>query len=131
FLRQNVTKTHDTKITLDNELNYVKAYLSIIEARFVDRLSVQYDVDESVLKEMVPPFTLQPLVENAIQHGIVEMGEDCLIKITIRDQGNDMKIEVEDNGTGIPGDKLAFLGRQQVASEHGTGMGLYNVNRRL
>src|SRR5699024_11731253 len=69
FLRQNVTKTHDTKITLDNELNYVKAYLSIIEARFVDRLSVQYDVDESVLKEMVPPFTLQPLVENAIQHG--------------------------------------------------------------
>src|SRR5699024_1059796 len=52
FLRQNVTKTHDTKITLDNELNYVKAYLSIIEARFVDRLSVQYDVDESVLKEM-------------------------------------------------------------------------------
>src|SRR5699024_8238519 len=57
FLRQNVTKTHDTKITLDNELNYVKEYLSIIEDRFVDRLSVQYDVDESVLKEMVPPFT--------------------------------------------------------------------------
>lgn len=131
FLRQNVTKTHDTQITLDNELNYVKAYLSIIEARFVDRLSVQYDVDESVLKEMVPPFTLQPLVENAIQHGIVEMGEDCLIKITIRDQGNHMKIEVEDNGIGISDDKLASLGKQQVTSEHGTGMGLYNVNRRL
>src|SRR5699024_1175315 len=91
-LRQNEPQTHDTKITWDNELNYVKAYLSIIEARFVDRLSVQYDVDESVLKEMVPPFTLQPLVENAIQHGIVEMGEDCLIKITIRDQSNYMKI---------------------------------------
>src|SRR5699024_7501806 len=94
-------------------------------------LSVQYDVDESVLKEMVPPFTLQPLVENAIQHGIVEMGEDCLIKITIRDQSNYMKIEVEDNGAGISDDKLASLGKQQVTSEHGTGMGLYNVNRRL
>src|SRR5699024_12259787 len=110
LLRQNVTKTYDTKITLDNELNYVKAYLSIIEERFVDRLSVQYDVDESVLKEMVPPFSLQPLVENAIQHGIVEMGEDCLIKITIRDQSNYMKIEVEDNGAGISDDKLASLG---------------------
>src|SRR5699024_12877846 len=86
--------------TLDNELNYVKAYLSIIEARLVDRLSVQYDVDESVLKEMVPPFTLQPLVENAIQHGIVEMGEDCLIKITIRDQSNYMKIRSEERRVG-------------------------------
>src|SRR5699024_12330510 len=104
--RQNVTKTHDTKITLDNELNYVKAYLSIIEARFVDRLSVQYDVDESVLKEMVPPLTLQPVVENAIQHGIVEMGEDCVIKITIRDKVNYMKIEVEDNDAGISDVKL-------------------------
>src|SRR5699024_11352069 len=83
----------------------------------------------SVLKEMVPPFTLQPLVENAIQHGIVEMGEDCLIKITIRDQGNYMKIEVEDNGAGISDDKLASLGKQQVNSEHGTDIRLYNINR--
>src|SRR5699024_12517675 len=94
FLRQNVTKTHDTKITLDNELNYVKAYLYIIEARFVDRLIVKYDIDESVLKEMVPPFTLQPLVETAIQHGIVEMGEDWLIKITSREQSNEREIEI-------------------------------------
>src|SRR5699024_8392071 len=111
--------------------NYVKAYLSIIEAGLVDRLSVQYDVDESVLKEMVPPFTLQPLIENAIQHGVVEMGEDGVIKITMRDEGSHMKIEVEDNGIGISDDKLASRGKQQVTSEHGTGMGLYNVNRRL
>src|SRR5699024_3799391 len=114
-----------------NELNYVKAYLSIIEARFVDRLSVQYDVDESVLKEMVPPFTLQPLVENAIQHGIVELGEDCLIKITFRDQRNYMKIEVEDNGAGISDDKLVSLGNERVTAEHGTGRRLYTLTRRL
>src|SRR5699024_4006264 len=53
------------------------------------------------------------------------------IEITIRDQGNHMKIEVEDNGIGISDDKLASLGKQQVTSEHGTGMGLYNVNRML
>src|SRR5699024_5498567 len=105
--------------------------LSIIEASFVDRLSVQYDVDERVLKEMLPPFTLQPLVDDAIKHELVEMGEDCLIQIRIRDQSNYMKIEVEDDGAGISDDKLASVGKQQVTSEHGTGMGLYNVNRRL
>src|SRR5699024_5736873 len=78
-----------------------------------------------------PPFTLQPLVENAIQHGIVEMGEDCLIEITIGDQSNYMKMEVEDNGAGISDDKLACLVEQQVNFERGTGMGLYNVNRSL
>src|SRR5699024_9662665 len=79
---------------------------------------------------MVPPFTLQTLVENAIQHGIVEMGEDCLIKITIRDQGNYMKIEVEGNSAGISDDKLSSLDKKQVTSEHYSGMVLYNVNRK-
>lgn len=131
FSRQSVTRTEDTQITLEKELKYVKAYLTIIEARFIDRLSVSYDIDDYVLTEMVPPFTLQPLIENAIQHGIDGMDKDCLIKITIHDEGSHIIVKVEDNGSGIPDDKLTSLGKYQVKSEKGTGVGLYNINRRL
>lgn len=131
FLRNNVTGTTASTVSLEQELSHVKAYLEIIEARFIDKLTIVYDVDPNVLKETILPFTLQPIVENAIQHGIRDMEKDCLIQVTVCAVGDEINITVEDNGKGISPERIRLLGVSEIASETGTGMGLLNVNRRL
>lgn len=131
FLRQNVTGTTASKISLEQELSHVKAYMEIIEARFVDRLTIVYDVDDHLLAEQIPPFTLQPIVENAIHHGIKDMEKDSVITLRVHNCESEIEITVEDNGEGIVPERLALLGTMQVASEIGTGVGLFNINRRL
>ncbi|WP_342506961.1 sensor histidine kinase [Sporosarcina sp. FSL K6-2383] len=131
FLRQNVTGTTASQITLAQELSHVKAYLEIIEARFVDRLTIVYDVDDHLLDERIPPFTLQPIVENAIHHGIRDMERNSIIQMTVRDLGREIEIRVKDNGKGMVPERLAILGTRQLESETGTGVGLFNINRRL
>lgn len=131
FLRQNVTGTTATQISLEQELSHVKSYLEVIEARFVDRLTILYDVDDNLLAEKIPPFTLQPIVENAIHHGINDMEKNSIIKMTVHNVGTEIEIKVEDNGKGITPERIAILGSTQIKSETGTGVGLFNVNRRL
>lgn len=131
FLRSNVTSTTTTMISLEQELAHVKAYLEIEEARYVDRLQIEYDVDVPVQAHSLPPLTLQPIVENAIKHGIKNVEKDAKIKISIHEQNETIQIAVADNGTGIPTEKVATLVKEITASRSGTGMGLYNVNRRL
>ncbi len=131
FLRQNVTGTTATLISVEQELSHVKAYLEVIEARFVDRLTILYDVDDNLLAEKIPPFTLQPIVENAIHHGINDMEKNSTIKMTVHNVGTEIEIRVEDNGKGITPERIAILGLTQIESETGTGVGLFNVNRRL
>lgn len=131
FLRQNVTGTTTTEVSLEQEFSHVKAYLEIIGARFVDKLTIVYDVDENLLAEMIPPFTLQPIVENAIHHGINDMEKNCMIKVTVQEVDKEIEIKVEDNGKGISSERINLLGSVQIESETGTGMGLFNVNRRL
>ncbi len=131
FLRQNVTGATASQITLEQELLHVKAYLEIIEARFIDRLTIVYDIDDHLLREKIPPFTLQPIVENAIHHGINDMEKNSVVQMTVRDLGKEIEIKVEDNGKGIAPERLAVLGTMQLDSETGTGVGLFNINRRL
>ncbi|KXH80856.1 histidine kinase [Sporosarcina sp. HYO08] len=131
FLRQNVTGTTATLVSLAQELSHVKAYLAINKARFVDKLTIYYDVEETVLTQSIPPFTLQPIVENAIHHGIKDMERDSVIEVFIRPIGDDIEIGVSDNGQGMSSERAAMLGTGQLASETGTGVGLFNVNRRL
>ncbi len=131
FFRQNLTGTTEKWTSLETELKHVKAYLSIEEARFVNKLRVSYAIDESVLERSIPPLTLQPIVENAIKHGIKDMDHACLISIVIKRNGQSVDVSVEDNGTGIEEQRLQQLGQEMVSAEGGTGLGLYNVNRRL
>lgn len=131
FLRQNVTGTTASQITLEQELLHVKAYLEITEARFIDRLTILYDVDEHLLNEKIPPFTLQPIVENAIHHGIKDMENNSVVKMTVRDFDAEIEIIVKDNGKGILPERLAVLGTMPLESESGTGVGLFNINSRL
>lgn len=131
FLRQNLTATTLHITSLEQELKHVKAYLAIEEARFVDKLQVLYKIEDDVLTERIPPLTLQPIVENAIKHGIKDMEKGCLIVITVFADGNAIKVKVADNGSGMSEERIGQIGKDVVQSVSGTGLGLYNVNRRL
>lgn len=131
YLRQNLTATRQEKVSLRQELNHVKAYLEIEEARFEDKLKVNYDIDESALSKQVPPLTLQPIVENALKHGLKPKANDGRLQITIEKDSNNVEVTVTDNGAGIDPDVKERLFKKPINSENGGGIGLYNVNRRL
>lgn len=132
YFRQNLEGSTMTMTSLEEELKHVKAYLAIEEARFVDKLTVTYHVDESILHVKVPPFTLQPIVENAVKHGILHRLNESSITILIKEEADNLHVAVEDNGIGIEQERLTVLNDcLPVKSLKGTGIGLYNVNRRL
>ncbi|UOE93031.1 sensor histidine kinase [Alkalihalobacillus sp. LMS39] len=131
FFRQNLAGTTTTKTTLETELKHVRAYLAIEEARFSDKLKVKYDIDEETLTCLLPPMTLQPLVENAIKHGVKALTDDSFIKIKVKKETDSVQISIIDNGVGIEEERINSLMKEKVPSDTGTGIGLYNVNRRL
>ncbi|QDP40951.1 sensor histidine kinase [Radiobacillus deserti] len=132
FLRQNIRGTTSTLTTLEQELKHVRAYLHIEEARFVDRLTVDYDIEDRLLRHKVPPLLLQPIVENAVKHGIKDREIDCQIHISIQSTPNGKtKISVRDNGDGMDVRKQGHICKEFYEESESTGIGLYNVNRRL
>ncbi len=131
FLRQNLTGTTLERTTLKEELKHVQAYLEIEEARFSDRLKTEFRIEEEALSAQIPPLTLQPLVENAVKHGIKDKEADCRIIISAAVKKEGTKVSVSDNGAGIETERLLQLARGIVPSLTGTGLGIYNVNRRL
>lgn len=131
FLRQNLQGTTAELVTLEQELTHVRAYLKIEEARFVDKLSIEFTIDSNVLQQRIPPLTLQPIVENAIQHGIRHMEKNSVIHVQMKEVDEYIEIGVQDNGVGIVDERLLTLVEQPTKSDTGTGIGLFNINRRL
>ncbi|NVB35627.1 response regulator [Bacillus licheniformis] len=110
-----------------HELSIVNSYLSIEKTRFGDRLNVIYDIDEDI-DFTLPPLMIQPLVENAVHHGISKKRGGGWIKLTAKKESeNRFYIKIEDNGIGMPPEK-----RHDVFSSHFTySIGMKNINRRL
>jgi two-component system, LytTR family, sensor histidine kinase LytS len=131
FIRQNLSGSTKSTSTLREECQHVKAYLAIEEARFFDRLQVIYDLDEEAMQTVVPSITLQPLVENAIKHGMKNQSEGFILTISITSGDDGVTVKVEDNGDGIDAARLESLLLEPVESQTGTGIALYNVNKRL
>jgi two-component system, LytTR family, sensor kinase len=113
-------------VTLADELHYVEKYLNLERARFGDRLRVRLEVAPEILPAVVPVLSLQPLVENAVRHGIEGAGGSVTIEILGQDLGADALVSVRDNGAGMSPEaaRAALAGR-------GDGVGLTNVHRRL
>lgn len=123
FLRYSLKR--EREIPLREELSYVEAYLSIEQARFKNRLNVIYSIQPDIdLEILIPPFTIQPLVENAIKHGLKPKITGGEIWIKIYREAFHTVISVEDNGVGI-------LNNTNTHKPNGTGLGLYLVNERL
>jgi len=107
-LRRTLARHRANEVTLDEELELVRQYAAIEQARFPDRLRVTYDVDPSVLGAAVPGFAIQHLVENAIRHGIARSTSGGLVSVDVRRVGDGLHVTVTDDGPGIdagsPGD---------------------------
>lgn len=107
--------------TLQKELALVKAYVSIEEARFSDRLKVEFFIDDTLLDIKFPILIIQPLVENAIKHGILKKIEGGTVKIIVSDKDDEVYVEICDDGIGF----------DNSDNSTSTGLGLKNVRNRL
>jgi two-component system LytT family sensor kinase len=110
------------------ELRLVDTYLDLERARFGDRLSVTLRVAPEVLSVVIPSLILQPLVENAIRHGLEPAERVGKLAITIADADNEAIVSIEDDGVGAD---PAYLGRILSGSSQRGGVGLHNVDERL
>ena len=120
-------RRHGEFTTLADELHAVDRYLLLEKARFGDRLSVTLRVAPEVLPVAVPFLCLQPLVENAVQHGL-EGPEGGRVTITAEDAGAECRISVEDDGVGMDPERLR---RTMTGEDRGDSVGLGNVDERL
>jgi sensor histidine kinase YesM len=114
--------------TIENELELVKAYINIEKARFGARLGVEYNV-EANLDILIPPLILQPLVENAIRHGLMSNLRGGTVKISVKQEEDDaIRIAIEDNGCG-----MSERQRDEILKPNAdkTGIGLWNINQRI
>ncbi len=130
FLRLTLHNTGEQETSLDQELKFLLCYLEIEQLRFRDRLVTKIEVDPATSKASVPNLLLQPIVENAIRHGISRQSGPGLITIRARRVKDRLQIEIQDNG---PGMRLGDPASDQIESHgrSGNGLGLANTRARL
>ena len=100
--------------TLDEELDFARQYLEIEQARFGDRLRVQLSRGDAIGSEAVPSLLLQPLLENAIRHGLAPVREGGCVSVQAHREGERLHLCVEDDGVGLRADMRAGVGLQNV-----------------
>ena len=122
LLRHALEHSDDQEIELKEELNFSKLYLKIQQMRFSDRLNIDFDIEPAAMKALVPNLLLQPLLENALNHGIGRSASAGHIKIAATANNSSLSITVADNGAGLPNN-------WQMKSA--TGIGLANTAARL
>ncbi|MFD5199259.1 sensor histidine kinase [Streptomyces sp. NPDC058375] len=122
-------RRHGEFTTLADELHSIDQYLALVRARFGERLAVTLQVAPEVLPVALPFLCLQPLVENAVKHGLEGAVNRSRITISALDAGSEAEVVIEDDGTGMDPERL----RQILRGEGGTstGIGLLNVDERL
>ncbi|MEY9975575.1 two-component system sensor histidine kinase LytS [Lysinibacillus sp. RC79] len=130
FFRSNLQGARQMLIPLKNEIDHVEAYLSIEQTRFPNRYDVQFHLDESLFDVQIPPFTLQPLVENAIYHAFKNRKEGK-IDVKVQRINNKLLLSTEDNGCGMRKEQVKQLGKTIMQSEQGTGTALWNIYQRI
>lgn len=121
----------NVQATLEKELEIIKAYVEIEQARFGERLTVQIDIDEELdmSKVELPSLLIQPLVENAIRHGIFEKQGEGRVGIVIQKLPQMLQIKVIDNGVGMTKVQIEMLMEGKIVSS--SGIGFSNVLRRV
>ena len=132
-LLKNIAKGTQDKITVQEELALLHDYVEIQSVRYMEAFSFDDQVPQELYRYHIIKLTLQPLVENAIFHGIEPTGEAGTITVSGREDGKDLLLYVTDDGAGIPADKLADLLTTERPRSHASlnGIGVYNVHRRL
>ena len=131
FFRTSLSQGKDM-IPLEKELEHATSYLAIQNIRFKDKFEFHVDADQELLKYFCPKLSIQPLLENAIYHGMEGMYEDGEIEIRVYEKDGDIKIDVSDNGPGMTQEKIDYIMHNKVvSSRRGSGIGVCNVNERI
>ncbi|MFW2403162.1 MAG: sensor histidine kinase [Gammaproteobacteria bacterium] len=126
FLRYSLDSDPMAKVELDDEITALRLYLDIEQVRFEERLKIEIDIDERSHRALIPSLILQPLVENAVKYAVATSEEGGTIRISAREFGGELLLEVGDDGPGIADMRIA-------AGElpDGRGVGLRNTRDRL
>jgi two-component system sensor histidine kinase YesM len=132
FLRMNIIGAKDI-VEISEELNHVGYYIDIMNMRYNNRFELIIDIDDDIINALILKLTLQPLIENSIFHGFETKEGSCVIIIRGKKLGNDVLIEVIDNGTGME-EKTLYEIRDALDNATVTdkvGIGIVNVHKRL
>jgi two-component system, LytTR family, sensor kinase len=121
FLRRATDDSHRAEVTLGEEVEYLQRYLDIQKVRFGDRLQVTLNIPPDLLSARVPNLLLQPLVENAIKHGIAERVSGGVVRVSAESRDGRLSLVVYNDGVGTPRDWQASR----------TGVGISNLRTRL
>jgi two-component system, LytTR family, sensor kinase len=121
LFRYQLRASRTERVTVADELDFVKTYLSLEKARFGDRLRLHYAVDDDALNEQMLPMLLQPLVENAVKHGISPLIEGGDITLEIRREDHQLAFRITDTGKGLNGHRHRLF----------EGVGLNNTRLRI
>jgi LytS/YehU family sensor histidine kinase len=124
YLRASLGSLRSDQSPLSQELDLAEHYLRLLGARMEDRLHWQIDADEAARRIPVPPLLLQPLVENAIHHGLEPQLEGGTVHVTAQVQGRQLVLEVRDDGRGVDA-------APRGGARKGSGVALKNIRERL
>ena len=130
LLRQSISNDNEL-ISIEKEIDYAGSYLTIQKMRYRDKLEYEIEVDEEIKHKEIINLILQPLVENAIYHGIKYRGSKGLVRITGRGEGDKIILTVSDNGIGMDETALEEIFDRSKAREGNNGVGVYNVQTRI
>ena len=130
FLRQSFEfNSQDIFVSVEKEVKLLNSYIAIEEARFGEKLHIEFNIDPEALVESIIPLSIQPLVENAINHGIYPKEDMSIIRVSINKIHSHLVVTVYDTGVGIPEEKISDL--MAISNRNEQGVGLANINKRL
>lgn len=128
LFRISISRGHEL-ISIRSELQHAESYLQIQSYRYKDQFTYSFDTDDSCLDYLCNKITLQPIIENAIYHGINGLVDEGNIRVGVKSDGDDILFVVEDNGAGMDEEQIrAIMSKER--SDH-AGIGIKNVNDRL
>ncbi|WP_164667335.1 LytS/YhcK type 5TM receptor domain-containing protein [Virgibacillus doumboii] len=131
YMRFNIGLVSSSLVHLEKECQHVKAYIEIVQTRFSNQLQILFSEIDGISQVFIPPSTIQPLVENSVQHGLKNITSGGMIKVNIEKKDTFIHVSVSDNGSGFPEDILDKAGNESMTANEDSGAGLYNVNQRL
>lgn len=129
LFRISISKGHEL-IPVEKEVEHAKSYLKIQKFRYKNQFQYSFDVQESCLGYYCNKITLQPIIENAIYHGLNRMIDEGMIEIRIFEDGDDVVFTVADNGVGMTKEQCGSILHREVRGQTG-GIGIKNVNDRV
>ncbi len=123
----------DSFSTVAQEITHLKNYTYVMSVRMQDHVKYVYDIDEEALQSRIPRISIQPLVENALNHGLRNKRGEKEIHISVKKKGSMLEICVADNGVGMDAEEFNRLLRENSLNraEQGSSIGLHNINARI